>query len=77
MRLVIRLTTPRWVIALQQGWCARKGPHGQLVIGRNHLSVFCPACGAESAGLDLETHRIRMLWMWDRHRQRWHTRRRA
>lgn len=70
MRLVIRLHGD-WLTTWKQFWCAYRGPHGHLVVERNHLSVCCNACGYESDGLDLETRRIRILWMHDRHRQLW------
>lgn len=76
MRLVLRLSTS-WLTRYQQAWCAYRGEHGHLVISPNHLSVYCCDCGFESDGIDLQTVRVRYLWMHDRHRLRWHQRRSA
>lgn len=74
MRRLRRLRT-RWnqlVCAYRHGMY-----HGTVYRERNRLSVFCRTCGYESAGVDLETSRVRMAWMWERHRLRWRTHRTA
>lgn len=57
----------------QQRICAYRG-HGRLYIGVNHLSMFCGACGWQSSGVELETRRVRSIWMFEKHRLRWKAR---
>lgn len=64
----------RW----QQIVCAYRhgNSHGVIYVGQNRITVFCRTCGAESCGVDLETRRIRTIWMFERQRILWRTLRR-
>lgn len=63
----------RLLVMWNQFWCAYQHGtyHGTLYRDRNRLAVFCRGCGFESSGIELETRRVRTLWMFDKHRQRW------